>query len=471
MLKHKVRHVHFVGIGGSGMCGIAEVLLTLGYRVSGSDLKGTEVTERLKDLGARVAAGHAPANVGEAQVVVYSSAVNRDNPELVEARRRGIPLIRRAEMLAELMRLKYGVAVAGSHGKTTTTSMTGAVLAEAGLDPTVVIGGRINSLGSHARAGAGDYLVAEADESDASFLCLTPVIAVITNIDEEHMDHYRSVERLQAAFVEFTHKVPFYGTVIACADDAGVRQAIPSFQRRLLTYGFSAAAALRAEEPILGPDRSSCRVAYEGRRLGDLHLSVPGRHNVSNALAALAAGMELDVSFEAAAKALAGYSGVGRRLQFKGEAAGVRVYDDYGHHPTEVRATLAAARLLADGGAGGATRSGGKLWVLFEPHRYTRTNLLHERFGGAFAEADGVVLADIYPAGEQPIPGVSVKLILEAVRSHGHPQVELGGSLADCGEKVAALAGAGDVVLTLGAGDVGRCGEEILAVLARRGRA
>lgn len=440
------------------MCGIAEVLLTLGFQVSGSDIKSSEAIERLQQHGAQVFLSHSAAHINGAQVVVYSSAVDQENPELQEARRQAIPLIRRAEILAELMRLKYGVAVAGSHGKTTVTSMAGLVLAEAGLDPTVVIGGRLNNLGSHARLGAGEYLVVEADESDGSFLCLTPVIAVITNIDNEHLDHYRSMERLQAAFLEFAHKVPFYGSVIACVDDPGVRQLLVQVRRRILAYGTDAGALLRADQVHLGPDRSSCRVTYEGKALGEICLAVPGLHNIVNALGAVATGLELEVPFTKIAKALADYSGIARRLQFKGERGGVRVIDDYGHHPTEIKATLAAARLAAGS-------NGGKLWVLFQPHRFSRTNLLRDAFGAAFVQAEGVVLTDIYPAGEPPIPGVSGKLILEKVRAHGRPQVEYVEDLAGACREIVRRVGPGDTVLTLGAGDVGHCGEIILELL------
>ncbi len=458
MFKHKVQRVHLVGIGGSGMCGIAEVLLTLGYQVSGSDVTSTEVIEQLRRLGARIFLEHAASHVSDAQVVVYSAAVDWENPELAEARRLRIPLIRRAEMLAELMRLKYGVAVAGSHGKTTVTSMVGLVLAEGGLDPTMVVGGRFNNLGSHARLGTGDYLVAEADESDASFLCLPPVMAVITNIDDDHLDHYRSLDRLRAAFVEFAHKVPFYGMVIACTDDPGVRVVLPEIQRHVLTYGFAPDALLRADTLVLEPDRSTCQVAYEGKTLGELTMNIPGRHNIVNALGAMATGLALQVPFHTAVKALAAFSGVARRLQLKGESRGVRVYDDYGHHPTEVRVTLDAAKRLAG-------TNGGKLWVLFQPHRYTRTNLLRESFGDVFEGADGVVLTEIYAAGESPIPGVSGKLILEAVQRHGQPSIEFVAQLSAACARVAGLARKGDVVLTLGAGDVGRCGERILELL------
>jgi len=458
MLKHRVRRLHLVGIGGSGMCGIAEVLLTLGYEVSGSDLKATEVTERLRKGGAVISIGHAESNVRDAQAVVYSSAVEMDNPELVAARRLGIPIIRRAEMLAELMRMKYGIGISGTHGKTTTTSMTGLVLDAAGLDPTVVIGGRLNSLGTHARLGAGEYMVVEADEAYGSFLFLSPVIAVITNVDDDHLDHYRSIVRLQAAFVEFANKVPFYGTVIACADDPGVRQVLPEIHRRVVTYGLNPGAILYAEGLKLAPGSSSCRVLYDGRELGELKLPVPGRHNVSNALASVAVGLELDVPFETAVRALGAYQGVARRLQLKGEKKGVRVYDDYGHHPTEIRATLEAARQLI-------SRARGRLWVLFQPHRYSRVNLLRESFGGAFESADHAVLTEIYPAGEVPIPGVTAQLILDSVRRHGRPDTKLVPDLDEACSAVVAGVQSGDVVVTMGAGDVNRCGDRILKLL------
>lgn len=458
MLTHKVNRVHFIGIGGSGMCGIAEILLTLGYKVSGTDLKFTEVTDRLKARGARVAQGHRADHLGDAQVVVYSSAVDRDNPELTEARKRGLACLRRAEMLAELMRLKYGVAVAGTHGKTTTTSMAGMVLTEAGLDPTVVIGGRLNNLGSHARPGEGEWIVAEADESDASFLCLTPVMAVITNIDDDHLDHYRTTDRLHAAFAEFARKVPFYGAVVACADDPGVRRLLPEIGRRTVTYGVSPGATLRAESMELTGAGSRCAVSFEGKAIGEMKLTVPGRHNVLNAMAALAVGLELDVPFDRAARALASYTGVARRLQLKGEAAGVRVYDDYGHHPTEIRVTAEAARLLVNG-------SGGRVWILFQPHRYSRTNLLRDSFGSAFAAADGVVLTDIYPAGEAPIAGVSGRMVYDAVTGHGTPAAEYVPDLDAAVAAVAKRAKSGDVIVTLGAGDVSKCGPRLLALL------
>ena len=462
MLKRRVQRIHFIGIGGSGMCGIAEILLSLGYSVSGSDLKAGEVTEKLGGLGARIAVGHSAANLGDSQVVVYSSAVSRDNPEMVEARRRGIPVIRRAEMLAELMRLKYGVGVAGTHGKTTVTSMAGLVLTEGGLDPTVVIGGRLLSIGGHVRAGVGDYMVAEADESDASFLVLTPVIAVITNIDDDHMDHYRTMDRLYSAFIEFAQKVPFYGAVVVCSDDPGVRKILPELKKRVVTYGFGSDAMVRAEGVEVTSAGSSYSVSIGGKPSGAATLAVAGRHNILNSLAAAAVGLELGVPIEAGLRALASFSGVARRLQFKGEKGGVAVYDDYGHHPTEVRATIEAL-------SGQARLSGGRLVVLFQPHRYSRTNLLREAFGGAFEGADEVVITEIYSAGEDPIPGVTGRSVLDEVRKHGKPPSEFAPDLESGCSAVVRKAKKGDFILTLGAGDVGRCGERILALLAGGG--
>jgi UDP-N-acetylmuramate--alanine ligase len=462
MLKRRVQRIHFIGIGGSGMCGIAEILLSLGYSVSGSDLKAGEVTERLKGMGARIALGHSGGNLGDAQVVVYSSAVSRDNPEMVEARRLGIPVIRRAEMLAELMRLKYGVGVAGTHGKTTVTSMAGLVLTEGGLDPTVVIGGRLLSIGGHVRAGVGDYMVAEADESDASFLVLAPVIAVITNIDDDHLDHYRTMDRLYEAFIEFAQKVPFYGAVVACSDDNGVRKILPEMKKRVLTYGFGSDAAVRAGAVEVNPRGSRFPVFIGGREAGEISLAVAGRHNVLNSLAAVGVGLELGVPVETSAKALASFTGVARRLQLKGECNGVAVYDDYGHHPTEIRATIEAL-------SGRARLTGGRLIVLFQPHRFSRTNLLREAFGGAFAAADYAVITEIYSAGEDPIPGVTGQSVLDEVRKFGKPQCEFARDLESGCAAAVKNAAKGDFILTLGAGDVGRCGERVLALLAGGG--
>lgn len=463
MLKRRVQRIHFIGIGGSGMSGIAEILLSLGYSVSGSDLKGGEVTEHLAGKGARIVEGHSAGNVGDAQVVVYSSAVSRDNPEMIEARRVGIPVIRRAEMLAELMRLKYGVGVAGTHGKTTVTSMTGLVLTEGGLDPTVIIGGRLLSLGGPVRAGVGDYMVAEADESDASFLVLAPVIAVITNIDDDHLDHYRTMDRLYGAFTEFAQKVPFYGAVVVCSDDAGVRKILPGLKKRVVTYGFGSDAAIRADEVEITPQGSRFRVSMGGKPAGEISLSVAGRHNVLNSLAAVAVGQELGTPLETSAKALASFSGVARRLQLKGEKGGVTVYDDYGHHPTEVGATIEAL-------AGRVRLSGGKLIVLFQPHRFTRTNLVREAFGPAFDSADSVLITEIYSAGEDPIPGVTGRSVLDEIRKNGKPHSEFVPDLETGCASAVKMAKKGDFILTLGAGDVGKCGERILALLAGGGK-
>ncbi|HVO11665.1 MAG TPA: UDP-N-acetylmuramate--L-alanine ligase [Vicinamibacteria bacterium] len=452
-MYRKYQQVHFVGIGGSGMSGIAEVLLNLGYRVSGSDLKRSAVTDRLAARGARVSEGHAADNVGDAHVVVTSTAVHGSNPEVVEARRRGIPVIPRAEMLAELMRLKYGVAVAGSHGKTTTTSMVALVLDRGGLDPTVVVGGRLGVLGSGARLGKGDFMVAEADESDRSFLKLTPTIAVVTNIDREHLDAYRDLADIQAAFVGFLNKVPFYGVCVLCLDDPPLQDVLPRIERRVLSYGLSPQARVSARELELGPTGATFTVVADGEPLGGVALAVPGVHNVANALAAVAVGIELGLPFEAIRGGLESFTGVDRRFQLRGEAGGVVVIDDYGHHPTEIRATLEALRRYA-----GARRT----VVLFQPHRFTRTQTLWDEFCKAFHQADVLLLTDIYPASEEPIAGISAEGLAQAIGERGHRQVSWAGDLKEATEKLAAEAREGDVVLTLGAGSVWTAGEELL---------
>jgi UDP-N-acetylmuramate--alanine ligase len=465
----RTRRIHFVGIGGIGMSGIAELLANLGYQVSGSDAKRSEVTARLERLGVRVSEGHAPANVGAADVVVISSAIAGDNPEVADARRRGVPVIPRAEMLAELMRLRYGIAVAGAHGKTTTTSMIALVLERAGLDPTAVIGGRLSAFGSNARLGKGDYMVAEADESDRSFLKLSPSIAVITNIDREHMESYGSWENLEAAFVEFANKVPFYGAVVACADDPALRGLLPRMSRRVLTYGVSGAGerepAIAAREVALEAfgSRSVITRTERGSRteLGNLHLQVPGRHNHLNALASVAVGLELGVPFPRIAQALEAFRGAERRFQIRGEAAGVMVVDDYGHHPTEISAVIAAARAGIDR----------RLIVVFQPHRYTRTADLMHAFGRALADADHIVLTDIYPAGEAPIPGVTVDALADAVRATATTPVQVVRALADVPPAIARLARPGDLVITLGAGSIGAVGERILDAIRNGGEA
>jgi UDP-N-acetylmuramate--alanine ligase len=445
--------VHFVGIGGSGMSGIAEVLLNLGYTVSGSDLKRSPLTDRLAALGARIAEGHRADHVGDAHVVVTSTAVRPDNAEVLAARSRAIPVIPRAEMLAELMRLKYGVAVAGSHGKTTTTSMVALVLDRGGLDPTVVVGGRLNVLGSGARLGRGEFMVAEADESDRSFLKLSPTLAVVTNIDREHLDTYRDLADVQDAFVGFVNKVPFYGAAVLCLDDGPVQDVLPRVERRSTTYGLSPQAQVSARDVDLGPASSSYTALLRGRELGRLALAVPGAHNVLNSLAALAVGLELDVPFAQIAAGLAAFTGVDRRFQVRGEASGVLVVDDYGHHPTEIRATLATLRARA-----GARRA----VVLFQPHRYTRTQLLWDEFCRAFHQADLLLLTDVYAASEEPIAGVSAEALARAVAERGHRQVVYAGDLRSATERLLAETREGDVVLTLGAGSVWTAGEELL---------
>jgi UDP-N-acetylmuramate--alanine ligase len=465
--------IHFIGIGGIGMSGIAEILLTMGYAVSGSDLRRTTATDRLAGLGATIYTGHAAANAADCDVVVTSSAVPADNPEVAEARVRKIPVIQRAEMLAELMRLKYGIAVAGMHGKTTTTSMIAAVMSAGGgegnLDPTVVVGGRVDALGSNARLGSSKYLVAEADESDRSFLKLSPVLAVVTNLDREHMDCYRDIADVEGAFVEFMDRVPFYGATTACVDNALLRGVLPRVRRRVYTYGESADADFRlhllkqtagqAGQSPAQPDHSHWRfeVGCHGQVLGPFTLHVPGRHNVLNATAAIAIGVQLGVSPEGIAAGLASFRGVDRRFQIKGVAHGVTVVDDYGHHPTEILATLRAAR-----DAGYA-----RVHVLFQPHRYTRTRDLEPEFARAFADADSLQVLDIYAASEQPIPGVDARGLVEAIRRTGTVSggVEYAESMAAGVASLTQAAREGDVILTLGAGNVSQAGAMLLDVL------
>jgi len=452
----RTHRIHFIGIGGAGMSGIAEVMLTMGYQVSGSDLKISDVTDRLLRLGGRVFPGHHPSNVAGAQVVVYSSAVKPDNPELTAARQAGIPVIGRAEMLAELMRMKYGVAVGGSHGKTTTTSMVAAVLARGGLDPTIVVGGRLHALGSNARLGHGSFLVAEADESDGSFLRLNPAVCVVTNIDREHLDHYPDLDAVRQAFVYFANRVPFYGVSILCVDDEQVRQILPLVTKRTLLYGTRPEAELRASRVELIPHGSRFTVHSAGRELGTIELQLPGQHNALNALAAIAVGLEVEVAFEQIQEALAGFRGVSRRFETRGQAGGIRVVDDYGHHPTEIAATLAAARGL-----------GGRVLVLFQPHRYTRTAALRHEFGGCFGDADHVWVLDVYAAGEAPIPGANGRSLAESAHERGQRQVEYAPDSSAAAAAIAAEARSGDTVITLGAGDVWKLGDEILSRLRR----
>ena len=464
----KIQRIHFVGIGGIGMSGIAEVLLNLGYKVSGSDLKSSAVTQRLAGLGAAVFERHAAENINGAEVVVTSSAIAEDNLEVAEAHRLHIPVIPRAEMLAELMRLKYGIAVAGMHGKTTTTSMIAAVLAGGGLDPTVVVGGRVDAMGSNARLGKSQYLVAEADESDRSFLKLSPILAVVTNIDREHMDCYRNMRDVKDTFLEFMDHVPFYGMVVACNDDGLLRRLLPRVQRRTLTYGTkrgsdfyiklnagNAAGLVRGH----GHPLSRFSVSYRKQDLGEFTLHVPGVHNILNATAAIAVGIGLDVGVDPIRATLDQFRGVDRRFHLRGQAAGVSVIDDYGHHPTEIKATLAAARQYGFG----------KVHVVFQPHRYTRTRDLMEEFTSAFGDADSLFVLDIYAASEKPIEGVGAEILAQRIRETMTPKVvQYADSFAHAVGSVAAVAQDGDMILTLGAGSVSQLGPMILERLKER---
>jgi UDP-N-acetylmuramate--alanine ligase len=457
------QRVHFIGIGGIGMSGIAEILLTMGYAVSGSDLRASATTERLERLGARIFIGHAAGNAAASDVVVTSSAVAKDNPEVLEARRRKTPVIPRAEMLAELMRLKYGIAVAGMHGKTTTTSMVAAVLAGGGLDATVVVGGRVDALGSNARLGRSQYMVAEADESDRSFLKLSPILAVVTNLDREHMDTYADMSDVENAFVEFMDKVPFYGAVTACADNAMLRAVLPRVTRRIYTYGEAGDADFRLRVLPRGTSaaegaHASFEVNTRGLVLGPFELFVPGRHNLLNATAAVAIGVQLGIAPEQIAAGLAAFRGVDRRFQLRGKEAGVAVIDDYGHHPTEIRATLQAARECGYG----------RVLVLFQPHRYTRTRDLMDEFAGAFHDADALQVLDIYAASEQPIEGVTGAALADAIREESGGRVAHAASMAEAVERLAADARPGDMVLTLGAGSVSQAGPMLLEKLAAK---
>lgn len=455
----KTQQIHLVGIGGAGMSGIAEVLLTMGYKVTGSDLHASETTRRLEELGGNIFIGHQESNVGDAQVVVISSAVAASNPEVVIAKAHQIPVIPRAEMLAELMRLKFGVAIAGAHGKTTTTSMVANVLAQAGLDPTMVIGGKVNALGSHARLGRGDLLVAEADESDGSFLRLSPTIVAVTNLDREHLDHYGSMERINECFLEFINKIPFYGLAVLCADDERLRALFPSIVKRYQTYGLhereGAPLDFIGTDITLRQSGAEFRAYFRGKNLGPFRLAVPGIHNVSNALAAIAIGVELEVPVDLIRRGLAAFTGVERRFHLRGETNGIMVVDDYGHHPTEVKATLAAAKQ-------GWSR---RIVVLFQPHRYTRTRDCIGDFAHAFDDADAVFMTEVYPAGEQPIPGVSGAILADTVRSGGHPSVTFIEQKETLPDQVLPFLKSGDLVLTMGAGDIWKAGTGILARL------
>jgi len=450
------QRIHLVGIGGIGMSGIAEVLLTLGYSVSGSDVKLSNITERLRDLGATIYEGHQASNADGAHVVVTSSAVKPDNPEVVEAHKMKIPVIPRAEMLAELMRLKYGIAVAGAHGKTTTTSMVASILAAAHLDPTFVVGGKVNQAGTTARLGKGDYFVVEADESDRSFLMLAPVVAVVTTIDREHLDQYSSLEDIQEAFVQFVNRVPFYGAVILCLDEPNVQAIIPRVKRPIITYGTSSQADLVISDVKLEGLESEFRLTYKGDDLGIFHLShPPGMHNVRNAAAAAAVALYLNVASDLIREGLGKFAGVGRRFDIKGTVNDITVIDDYGHHPAEIRATLAAAR--------GCKFN--RLLVLFQPHRYTRTQHLWDEFCRAFNEADVLLLTDIYAASEAPVPGITSEALAAAIRDAGHKNVHYSRSIQDGIELLLSEARPGDAILTVGAGNISRASNEFMVLL------
>ncbi len=450
-----INRIHFVGIGGVGMCGIAEVLHNLGYQVTGSDMRRSQTTENLKSLGISIFEGHDPKNIEGADIVVYSSAVKLSNPELTEAIARKIPVIRRAEMLGELMRMKYGIGVAGTHGKTTTTSMIGLVLADAGLDPTIIVGGRVKSLGSGAKLGQGDYLVAEADEFDRSFLRLTPTIAVVTTIEAEHLDCYRDLDEIKSTFVEYMNKVPFYGTVVLCLDERGLRDVIPRIEKRMITYGTSAEADLRAESISFDGFNSSFDAFYRGARLGEVGLKLPGIHNVKNSLAAIAVGVELGIDFDLIGKSLGNFTGVHRRFELKGEINGIKIIDDYAHHPTEIEASLGGAR------AGGARR----IIAIFQPHLYSRTRDFYQEFGRSLLGSDVLIVTDVYPAREEQIPGVTGELIGQAAKKSGHRDVVYIQDKGEIADYVAGIVSAGDLVITFGAGDIWRVGEDLLGLL------
>jgi len=453
----RIEKIHFVGIGGIGMSGIAEVLLNLGYKVSGSDLRHSETTERLASLGGEIHIGHARENLVEVDVVVTSTAVRDDNPEVVEAQAQLIPVIPRAEMLAELMRMKYGIAIAGTHGKTTTTSMVATVLTHGGIDPTIVIGGKLNTLGSNAKLGQGKFLVAEADESDGSFLKLSPTIAVVTNIDADHLDFYSGIEEIKDIFVDFINKIPFFGLAVLCLDDRNVAEVIPRVKKRFITYGLSTQADIRASQIRLAGNSTSFTAHYKGDRIGEISYSMPGAHNVLNALACIAVAMELDVPFEQIREGFAQFGGVGRRFQIKGEVREIMVVDDYGHHPAEIRATLAAAK------NGWPDR---RLVVAFQPHRYTRTKELFDEFVTAFYDADILILTDIYAASEKPIEGVSSDALARAIRRHGQKDVTYIADREAISGHLAGIVQPGDIVLTLGAGNIWQAGEALLEQLA-----
>lgn len=453
MIKlRRIKKLHLVGIGGTGMCGIAEVLLNSGYKITGSDLRLTDVTKRLEKLGIRIFYEHKPENVGNADVVVVSSAIRDDNPEIKFAKERKIPVIRRAEMLGELMRMKFGVGVAGTHGKTTTTSMIGEILTEGGLDPTVIVGGRVVNLKSSAKLGQGEYLVAEADEFDRSFLKLTPTIAVVTTLEAEHLDYYKEFKEIKKAFLEFINKVPFYGSVVICLDEKSLQDLLPQIERPILSYGLLPQADIYAKDLNFFENKSSFSVFYRDKKLGKITLQVPGVHNVKNSLAALGVGLELDISWEKVSKALTNFSGVCRRFEIKGRIGKTIVVDDYAHHPTEILATLKAAK---DGWKK-------RVVALFQPHLYSRTKDFYKEFGRSFFNADVLVVTDVYPAREVPIPGVTGELIAKSAKDYGHKEVFYIEKKENLLPFLLELVKDGDMLLTLGAGDIYKIGEEFI---------
>jgi UDP-N-acetylmuramate--alanine ligase len=450
--RGRIQRIHFVGIGGIGMSGIAEVLLNLGYHISGSDLKETEVTRRLQTLGCDISYGHRKENLKEADVVVVSSAIRQGNPEVEVAEQRLIPVIPRAEMLAELMRMKVAIAIAGTHGKTTTTSLIATVLAAGGLDPTVVIGGRLNSIGSSARLGQGEFLVAEADESDGSFLRLMPTIAVVTNIDPEHLDFYKGIEEIKETFLGFLNKIPFFGLAVLCLDHPNIQSLIPRLKKRFATYGLTTQADFQAKEIVFEGLSTSFDVIHQRREIGRLKLRMPGLHNVYNALATLATAFELDIPFQVVQETLRDFSGIQRRFQIRGEKKGILIVDDYGHHPVEIMATLRAARR-------GWNR---RIITVFQPHRYTRTQALFQEFLTAFNDADVLILTEIYPAGEDRIEGVEASALFEGIREYGHKNVTYLADKKEIVDHLLRVIAPGDLVITLGAGDIWQVADELM---------
>ena len=457
-LTQKVKNIHMIGIGGAGMSGIAEILLNLGFCITGSDQRKSEVTDRLESLGARIFTGHQPEHVDACDVVVFSSAVKADNPEIIAARERKIPVIGRPEMLAELMRMKYGICIAGTHGKTSTTSMTGRVLVRGNIDPTIIVGGKVADYGGGAKIGQSHYLVLEADEYDRTFLSLTPVIAVVTNIDVDHLDCYRDLNDIRRAFTEFANKVPFFGSVILCIDDSGVQSIIPDVRRPMITYGISRQADIRADNIVHEGVLSSFDVTARGNRLGRMTIRVSGDHNVRNALAATAIGLEMGMEFDVIVEALADYETVARRFEVKGEAAGVTVVDDYAHHPAEITASMSAA----------VSFKKKRIVAVFQPHLYSRTRDFHQEFGRAFMDSDVLIVTDIFPARELPIAGVTGKLVADAAHAAGHRNTMYMESREGLAVTLADIVQDGDLVITFGAGDINKVGMELLELLGKR---